>query len=70
MTDFSFDDYAPLDAPEVLLRLFHPRPEAGGGSTDPAARDLLIPAADKVLVGARFYPAAAAAPTILFFHGN
>jgi fermentation-respiration switch protein FrsA (DUF1100 family) len=70
MLDLNFDDYAALDVPEVLLRLFHPRPEAGGGSADPTARDLLIPVADKVAVGARFYPAAAAAPTILFFHGN
>jgi fermentation-respiration switch protein FrsA (DUF1100 family) len=70
MNDLSFVDYAALDVPEVLVRLFHPRPETGGGSTDPTARDLLIPVADKVVLGARFYSAAAAAPTILFFHGN
>jgi pimeloyl-ACP methyl ester carboxylesterase len=70
MVDLNFDDYAALDVPEVLLRLFHPRPEPSGGRADPTARDLLIPVADKTAVGARFYPAAAAAPTILFFHGN
>jgi pimeloyl-ACP methyl ester carboxylesterase len=70
MRDLSCVDYAALDVPEVLLRLFHPRPESGGGRVDPTARDLLIPVADKVAVGARFYPAAEAAPTILFFHGN
>jgi pimeloyl-ACP methyl ester carboxylesterase len=70
MVDLNFDDYAALDVPEILLRLFHPRPEPGGGCADPTALDLLIPVAEKTAVGARFYPAAAAAPTILFFHGN
>jgi pimeloyl-ACP methyl ester carboxylesterase len=70
MNDVNFDDYAALDVPEVLPRLFHPRPESGGGRVDPSVRDLLIPVADKVAVGARFYPAGEAAPTILFFHGN
>jgi pimeloyl-ACP methyl ester carboxylesterase len=63
-------DYSPLDVPEVLLRLFHPRPEFSLGGAGPAARDLLIPVADHVAVGARFHPAANTAPTILFFHGN
>jgi pimeloyl-ACP methyl ester carboxylesterase len=70
MIDLNAVDYAPLDAPEVLLRLFHPRPEASLRRADPAARDLLIPVAENVAVGARFHPAAAAAPTLLFFHGN
>jgi uncharacterized protein len=63
-------DYSPLDVPEVLLRLFHPRPEFSPGDAHPEARDLLIPVAEDVVVGARFHPAAATAPTILFFHGN
>ena len=63
-------DYSPLDVPEVLLRLFHPRPEISPAGAQPPARDLLIPVAENVVVGARFHPAAAAAPTILFFHGN
>ena len=63
-------DYSPLDVPEVLLRLFHPRPELSFAGARTEARDLLIPVADSVSVGARFYPAAATAPTILFFHGN
>ena len=57
MIDLNAVDYAPLDVPEVLLRLFHPRPgiELGAGApTD--ARDLLIPVADNVVVGARFHP--------------
>ena len=27
MIDLNAVDYSPLDVPEVLLRLFHPRPE-------------------------------------------
>ncbi|MGO9578982.1 MAG: alpha/beta hydrolase [Desulfobaccales bacterium] len=63
-------DYSPLDVPEVLLRLFHPRPEPRLAGDRTEAPDLLIPVADHVVVGARFHPAAAAAPTLLFFHGN
>ena len=70
MTHPSAIDYSPLDVPEVLLRLFHPRPEFRLAACTASARDLLIPVADTVAVGARFHPAAAAAPTLLFFHGN
>ena len=70
MIDRNAVDYSPLDVPEVLLRLFHPRPELSSAGAPTDARDLLIPVADNVVVGARFHPAAAAAPTILFFHGN
>jgi pimeloyl-ACP methyl ester carboxylesterase len=70
MNDLNAVDYAPLDVPEVLLRLFHPRPELSSAGAPPESRDLLIPVADDVVVGARFHPAAAASPTLLFFHGN
>jgi pimeloyl-ACP methyl ester carboxylesterase len=70
MIDLSEVNFATLDVPEVLLRLFHPRPESSPTGTHPSARDLLIPVADGVGLGARFHPAAADAPTILFFHGN
>jgi len=63
-------DYSLLDVPEVLLRLFHPRPEISLAGARTEAPALLIPVADHVVVGARFHPAAAAAPTLLFFHGN
>jgi pimeloyl-ACP methyl ester carboxylesterase len=63
-------DYTPLDVPEVLLRLFHPRPESSLAGPRTEARDLLIPVGKNVGVGARFHAAAAAAPTLLFFHGN
>ena len=61
-------DYSRLDVPEVLLRLFHPRPEYVGSPT--SARELLIPVAPGVAVGGRFYTAVPSSPTLLFFHGN
>lgn len=63
-------DYSALDVPEVLLRLFHPRPESPPSGVSTAGQDLLIPVADDVVVGGRFHPSAPAAPTLLFFHGN
>jgi uncharacterized protein len=70
MVDLNVADYSTLDVPEVLLRLFHPRPDISPTGAQPPSRDLLIPVAGNVVVGARFHPAAAHAPTILFFHGN
>jgi pimeloyl-ACP methyl ester carboxylesterase len=70
MNDLRGIDYSGLDVPEVLLRLFHPRPESRFTGEPTSARDLLIPVADDVTVGARFHPGEPAAPTLLFFHGN
>jgi pimeloyl-ACP methyl ester carboxylesterase len=70
MNDLRGIDYSGLDVPEVLLRLFHPRPESRPTGEPTSARDLLIPVADDVMVGARFHPGEPAAPTLLFFHGN
>lgn len=63
-------DYAALDVPEVLLRLFHPRPELALYNPPTSGREMLIPVAPGVAIGARFYAAGATAPTLLFFHGN
>jgi pimeloyl-ACP methyl ester carboxylesterase len=63
-------DYSVLDRPEVLMALFHPRPEAatmGGAGT---GVDLRIPVEDDLQVGARFHIENSANPNILFFHGN
>lgn len=69
MSEPASDDYTPLDRPEILRGLFHPRPELP--STDGGAgEDLLIPVADGAAVGARFHPADVHSPTLLFFHGN
>jgi pimeloyl-ACP methyl ester carboxylesterase len=69
MTDAPTPNYAALDVPDVLLRLFHPRPESPSESST-SAREILIPAAPGVVLGARWYSAGETAPTLLFFHGN
>ncbi len=61
-------DYSCLDVPEVLSRLFHPRPEYADSPS--SARELTIPVAPGVAVGGRFYTAVPSSPTLLFFHGN
>jgi len=63
-------DYSGLDVPEVLLHLFHPRPELGLFNPPTSAQELLIPVDPGVSIGGRFYTAGATAPTLLFFHGN
>jgi uncharacterized protein len=63
-------DYAALDVPEVLLRLFHPRPESALFNPPTSAQEVLIRVDPGVVIGARFYAAGTEAPTLLFFHGN
>lgn len=70
MKDISKIDYSPLDRPEVLMFLFHPRPEWGGRDAGSASQDVLIPVDGDVAIGARFHMTSKAGPSILFFHGN
>jgi len=70
MPDRCEADYAALDVPEVLLTLFHPRPEFRLSGEAAAGRDLLIPVADDAQIGARFHADKPGSPTLLFFHGN
>jgi fermentation-respiration switch protein FrsA (DUF1100 family) len=70
MIDINKIDYSLLDRPEILMFLFHPRPEWGKPHPVEGAQDVLIPVEDDVLVGGRFYIAGKEAPNILFFHGN
>jgi pimeloyl-ACP methyl ester carboxylesterase len=63
-------DYAPLDRPEILNVLFHPRQDRGGASARGPARSLEIPVSDGAVIGARFHMADTGFPNILFFHGN
>ena len=70
MPDRSDGDYSALDVPEVLLSLFHPRPEFCLSGEAASGRDLMIPVADNAAVGARFHPEKPGSPTLLFFHGN
>ncbi len=64
------DSYRLLDRPEILGRLFHPRPEWPTPELEPAGRNLLIPTAEGPALGARFHVASSSGPSILFFHGN
>ena len=78
MKDISTIDYAPLDRPEVLMFLFHPRPESTdpfSKTADPGKRasrqkDILIPVQDDIAIGARFHMAEKSGGNLLFFHGN
>ncbi len=63
-------DYTVLDRPEVLMVLFHPRPEWEGAPSVEAATDMLIPVDNGVDIGARFHMGRKESPNILFFHGN
>jgi len=67
--DISKIDYSKLDRPEILMFLFHPRPQFGE-IDDGSAREVLIPVEPDVVVGGRYYMVSKTAPNILFFHGN
>lgn len=70
MIDIYKIDYSKFDRPEILMTLFHPRPEwpiSQGGRT---TKDVLIPVEEEVLVGTRFHLSGKRNPNILFFHGN
>jgi hypothetical protein len=70
MIDISTIDYSRLDRPEVLMFLFHPRPEWCASPAGGESEDLLIPVERDVVIGARFHLSGSSASTILFFHGN
>jgi pimeloyl-ACP methyl ester carboxylesterase len=70
MPDCTSVDYGPLDRPEILQHLFHPRPESPAAAPPEGSIDLTVPVAPGVSLGARLHPAGAAAATLLFFHGN
>jgi hypothetical protein len=59
-----------LDTPEILMLLFHPRPEWATPEPVAGCYDVTIPVEEGVSLGAKFHLAKAGAPAILFFHGN
>lgn len=61
-------DYALVDRLGIGRQMFFPRPDLS--PTPPGAEDLRIEVAPGISVHARFHPASASSPTILFFHGN
>lgn len=70
MTNSNFSNYSDLDRPEVLMALFHPRPEGGAFGNADKGLDLLIPVEEDIRLGARFHIRNDTCPNILFFHGN
>ena len=51
MRDISTLDYSALDRPEILGCVFHPRREWGMGAAATAARDVLVPVGEDVVIG-------------------
>jgi hypothetical protein len=70
MIDVTKIDYSAFDRPEILMFLFHPRPEWGKTGSGEPCEEVLIPVEPDVFVGGRFYLARPEAASILFFHGN
>ena len=78
MKDISTIDYSVLDRPEILMFLFHPRPEpvvrtsqaAESQSRATGSKDILIPVEEDIAIGARFHMAEKSGANLLFFHGN
>ena len=78
MKDISTIDYATLDRPEILMFLFHPRPEpvirtfqtAESPTRAEGQKDILIPVESDIAIGARFHMAQKSGANLLFFHGN
>ncbi|HOO70129.1 MAG TPA: alpha/beta hydrolase [Spirochaetota bacterium] len=65
-----FSDYALFDRPEILLYLFHPRPEEGALLSDRNIISLSIPVEQNINLGARLFTSSKNTATIIFFHGN
>jgi pimeloyl-ACP methyl ester carboxylesterase len=59
-----------LDRPEVSERLFFPQPAWREPVVRERARDVLIPVAPGVVIGARYHLGDRGGPALLFFHGN
>jgi hypothetical protein len=78
MKDISTIDYSTLDRPEVLMFLFHPRPEptvspfqtVESETRTAGQKDILIPVQEDIAIGARFHMAEKSGGNLLFFHGN
>lgn len=70
MIDRFNSDYSHLDSPEILMRLFHPRPEYDLIARVPNTIDVLIPVENNIQVAGRFHITEKSGQNILFFHGN
>jgi hypothetical protein len=70
MIDISTIDYSEFDRPEILMTLFHPRPEWPLSEARKGIKEILFPVEEDVVVGGRFHLSGKSKPNILFFHGN
>ena len=70
MIDLTKINYQKVDRPEILMLLFHPRPEWASSESEPGCQDVMVPLGEGVMLGAKFHLSDSAAPAILFFHGN
>jgi uncharacterized protein len=70
MEDFSKTNYSFLDMPEILMYIFHPRPESSISNVSSAVSSVMIPVGEGVSIGGRFHMDKKESPNILFFHGN
>ncbi len=70
MIDLDKIDYSKLDRPEILMVLFHPRPEPPGFRSGKGAVEVSIPVEGEVTIGGRFYLSGPEGANILHFHGN
>lgn len=70
MKKSSSTDYSILDSHEVLMYIFHPRPETVHSTESPNVINIGIPVEENTLIGARLHLNKKEAPNLLFFHGN
>ena len=70
MIDLSRINYSELDRPEILMFLFHPRPEWTESVSELPFEQIQVPVDKDVVVGGRFYVRKKEAPILLHFHGN
>ena len=68
--DESVNAAAVMDRPEILERLFFPRPEFPEERGSKIGMAHAIQVAESVPISCRFYPVKRHAPCILYFHGN
>jgi pimeloyl-ACP methyl ester carboxylesterase len=63
-------DCSLFDRPEILMALFHPRPEWSFNIAPKGVETLMVPVERDVDIQAQVHLASPKAPNIVFFHGN
>ncbi|MCX7817284.1 MAG: alpha/beta fold hydrolase [Syntrophales bacterium] len=64
------DNYTLLDKPEILVRLFYPRPEYPHLRPPEGSQSVSFTMSDGVALCGYFHIFSPQSPTVLFFHGN